>query len=182
MRVQTCCHSPSQGGPSQAVRPMTGSGRPLTGFARPGTSSSGKPGSSSGRMVGAMMSCYVLMWHVRQEERGPPGAKGWVSALGPHACMRLSAFPLGPALQCPSLPRSQRPTLPHHCPIATTGMQGTASLEQSLRAGGAGRPGTSLNRPVTSSGRWDTPFILLLARHPVACGTSSWHTPISTPR
>ncbi|GIL68547.1 hypothetical protein Vafri_21814 [Volvox africanus] len=36
------------GAPSQAVRPMTGSGRPLTGFARPGTST--RPTSNSGRM------------------------------------------------------------------------------------------------------------------------------------
>ncbi|EFJ39613.1 TRP protein for flagellar function [Volvox carteri f. nagariensis] len=41
------------GAPSQAVRPMTGSGRPLTGFARPGTSSrpttsaSGRAGTAS---------------------------------------------------------------------------------------------------------------------------------------
>lgn len=42
----------NQGGPSQAVRPMTGGGRPVTGFARPGTSTrpttsaAGKPGTA----------------------------------------------------------------------------------------------------------------------------------------
>ncbi|GIL88321.1 hypothetical protein Vretimale_15095 [Volvox reticuliferus] len=38
------------GAPSQAVRPMTGSGRPLTGFTRPGTSS--RPTTSSSGRVG----------------------------------------------------------------------------------------------------------------------------------
>ncbi|GFR50306.1 hypothetical protein Agub_g12497 [Astrephomene gubernaculifera] len=38
------------GAPSQAVRPMTGSGRPLTGFARPGTGSNRPTNSSSGRL------------------------------------------------------------------------------------------------------------------------------------
>ncbi|KAG2493544.1 hypothetical protein HYH03_008358 [Edaphochlamys debaryana] len=38
------------GAPSQAVRPMTGSGRPLTGFARPGTGSNRPTTSASGRV------------------------------------------------------------------------------------------------------------------------------------
>ncbi|GFH19367.1 TPR_REGION domain-containing protein, partial [Haematococcus lacustris] len=35
-----------------------------------------------------------------------------------------------------------------------TARQGTADLNAALRGGGATRPGTSLNRPVTSSGRF----------------------------